>query len=376
MKKIENGNVNILTIITSSDIGGAQIHVKDLAVELKRLGNQITILVGSEDPEFPQMLEDLNIPYHIVNNLIRSINPIKDFKAYKEIRQIIKEVKPDLLTLHSSKAGILGRIVAYFEKIPSTFTIHGWVFTDSTNKQKQAVYKLIEKAGALLPTHLIAVSKYDGKIGVQQKICKHKKLTVIQNGMPDIEPHLMSKPESETPKLIMIARFSHPKDHIILIEALAELKELPWELNLVGGDGGLLAKTKNSINNHNLEDRVNILGYRNDIDELIAESQIFILSSKKEGLPLAIIEAMRAKLPVVASNVGGVSELVVNDKTGYLTNSKEEMVKSLRTLITKPKKRKDMGNMGRDNYRKYFTINLQFKKTFILYNTILNENNN
>lgn len=376
MKKIESGNLNIITIITSSDIGGAQIHVKDIAVALQAYGNKITVLVGSEDPEFPEMLKELNIPCRIVNNLVRNIDPKKDFKAYKEIRQIMQEIKPDLVTLHSSKAGILGRLAVYFEKIPSTFTVHGWVFTNGENKIKQIIYRNIERIGALFPTHLIAVSHYDGKIGLQQKVCKSNNITVIQNGMPDIKPALMAKAENEPPKLIMIARFAKQKDHVSLIEALAELRELPWELNLVGGDGGLLAQTEDKIKSLHLNDKIHILGYRSDIDELISNSQIFVLSSNWEGLPLSIIEAMRAKLPVIASDVGGVNELIVNDETGYLINSKKDLVYALKTLITNSDKRQDMGNKGRDNYDKYFNLNIQLEKTFDLYNKLLNQNKN
>ena len=189
--------------------------------------------------------------------------------------------------------------------------------------------------------------------------------------MPDIDHELMANPSNEPPKLIMVARFAQQKDHKTLIEALAELSDLPWELNLIGGDGGLLADAKAAIKDFNLGEKVHILGYRNDIDKLMADSQIFVLSSNWEGFPLTIIEAMRAKLPVIASNVGGVNEAVINGETGYVTNSKDELITALETLITDPLKRQQMGDQARDNYEKYFTIDTQLENTFQLYNGLL-----
>ncbi|MEE9352334.1 MAG: glycosyltransferase, partial [Thiotrichaceae bacterium] len=270
MKKIESGNVNIVIVITKGDIGGAQIHVKDIAVALQALGNTVTVVVG-EDAEFTEMLRGLNIPYRVLNHLAREINSVKDFKAYKEIRQLISDIKPDLVTLHSSKAGILGRIAVYLDKVPSTFTVHGWAFTDGVSSKKQLIYKTIEKIGALFPTHLIAVSKFDRKIGIEKGVCKSQKIKAIQNGMPDIDQSLMADASKTPPKLIMVARFAQQKDHKTLIEALSELKDLPWELNLIGGDGGLLAESEAAIERYGLQDKIHILGYRNDIDQLMAQ---------------------------------------------------------------------------------------------------------
>ncbi len=370
MKKIECGNVNIVIIITKGDIGGAQIHVKDISVALQALGNKVTVVVG-EEGKFTEMLESLGIPFLVLNYLAREINPVKDYKAFKEIRQLLREIKPDLVTLHSSKAGMLGRIAVYLDKIPATFTIHGWAFTDGVSAKKQRIYKIIEKLGALLPTHLIAVSKFDRKMGIALNVCKAEKITAIQNGMPHIDHQLIANPSTEPPKLIMVARFAQQKDHKTLIEALAELKELPWELNLIGGDGGLLAEAKAAIKHFGLGEKINILGYRNDIDQLMAKSQIFVLSSNWEGFPLTIIEAMRAKLPVIASNVGGVDEAVIDDETGYVTNSKDELITALKILITDPEKRSMMGKQARENYEKYFTIEIQLENTFALYNELL-----
>ncbi len=369
MKKIESGNVNIVIIITKGDIGGAQIHVKDLAVSLQNLGNKVTVIVGEKDT-FTQMLNGLGIQYRVVESLVRAINPITDFKAFREIRTHLKDLKPDLLSLHSSKAGILGRIIAAVDKTPSTFTAHGWAFTDGVNPKKQFIYKIIERITALLPTRLIAVSNYDCKIALKHNICKPEKITAIQNGMPDIPPDLFADSSQSPPKLIMVARFKVPKDQQTLVQALGELKELPWELQLVG-EGETQEAVIKEINHLGLSDKIKLLGHRDDVDQLMANSQIFILISHWEGFPLTILEAMRAKLPVIASNVGGVGETIIDDETGYLVNSKDELVERLKLLITDPNKRMEIGNQGRARYKKNFTLEVQLEKTFTIYNELL-----
>lgn len=374
MKKIESGNLNIVIMITKGDIGGAQIHVKDLAVSLQSMGNTVTVIVGEKDT-FTAMLDGLNIQYHVVESLIREINPITDFKAFREIRSYLKELKPDLLSLHSSKAGIIGRLIAAIDKIPSTFTAHGWAFTDGVSPKKQFIYKTIERITALLPTSIIAVSKYDRGIAIKHKVCKPENIIAIQNGMPDIDPKLFANPSQTPPRLIMVARFKAPKDQKALVTALAELKDLPWELILIG-EGETQAETTVEIEHQQLQDKVKMLGYRNDIDELMASSQIFILISHYEGFPLTILEAMRAGLPVIASDVGGVSETIIDGETGYLVNSHNDLVDRLKLLINDTEKRGQIGQQARDSYQKNFTLEIQLKNTYRVYNNLLAEKEN
>ncbi|CAA6820279.1 MAG: Exopolysaccharide biosynthesis glycosyltransferase EpsF [uncultured Thiotrichaceae bacterium] len=370
MKKIESGNVNIVIMITKGDIGGAQIHVKDLAVSLQEFGNRVTVFVGEKDT-FTDMLEGLNIHYRIIENLVREINPIRDVKAYREIRGHLKDIQPDLVSLHSSKAGILGRLIAAMNKIPATFTAHGWAFTDGVDPKKQFLYAMIERVTALLPARIIAVSHYDRGIALKHKVCKAEKVVAVQNGMPDISPDLFAEASRAPPRIIMVARFKSPKDHEALVDALNELKELPWELILVGGDGGTQAAVEAKIVKLGLQEKINILGYRSDIDKLIASSQLFVLISRWEGFPLSILEAMRAKLPIIASNVGGVGEMIIDGQTGYLVNNHDELVAQLKILVGDPEKRTQMGLSARESYQKSFTLKVQLDKTFKIYNELL-----
>lgn len=144
-----------------------------------------------------------------------------------------------------------------------------------------------------------------------------------------------------------------------------------WEMILVGGDGGLLQTNEREIERLGLQDKIKILGYRDDIDRLMASSQIFVLISNWEGFPLSILEAMRAKLPVIASNVGGVNESVFDGNTGFLVDDKEQLVAKLEKLITDSEKRVEMGENGRESYEKHFTLEKQLEQTFTIYDELL-----
>lgn len=371
MKKIQNGNINIVIVITKSDpVGGAQIHVKDLAEALHDVGNRVTVLIG-EEGSFTKMLSKIDVEFQIIPNLVREINPIKDWKGLSELRQALRQIQPDLVATHSSKAGILGRIAAHKEKIPATFTVHGWAFTDGVSKKKQMIYQMIETAIAKFPAQLIAVSEFDRQLGIKKKVCPEQQITAVQNGMPDIDPSLFAKPAEGPVKIIMVARFDHQKDHKSLIHALGALKDREWELLLVGGDGGLQDQAENAITTLGLENKVQILGYRSDIDQLMADSHIFVLSSNWEGFPLTILEAMRTKLPVIASDVGGVKEAISHGETGFVTSNQEELQHCLQQLIDNPELRKEMGEQGRERYLEHFTVQSMLDKTFTVYDKLL-----
>lgn len=131
--------MRIAYVITQSDsIGGASIHVRDLAQYFKEQGNQVRVLVGGNGT-FISHLEERGIPYKRIPNMVRPISPVKDILAYREIRKTLSDLKPDIVTTHSSKAGVLGRLAAKSLGIPVVFTAHGWAFTEGVSKSQRLV---------------------------------------------------------------------------------------------------------------------------------------------------------------------------------------------------------------------------------------------
>jgi glycosyltransferase involved in cell wall biosynthesis len=245
------------------------------------------------------------------------------------------------------------------------FTAHGWSFTTGIPEPNRTIYLWLEKLTASLADKIICVSEYDRQIGLKAGINSDKLLT-IQNGMKDIAGELKANPAQTVPiKVAMIARFDRQKDQATLIEAF---KDLNAQLVLIG-DGSSLDKTKEKVEQLGMSDRVSFLGFRQDIAEILAQVQIYALISNWEGLPCTIIEAMRAGLPVVASDVGGVSEIVLDGQTGYLVPRGD--VKTLRQklsyLINNEQARISMGIMGRQKYESQLTFRHMYEKTLSIY---------
>ncbi|WP_377887634.1 glycosyltransferase family 4 protein [Alkalihalobacillus sp. R86527] len=368
--------MKIAFLITHWDnIGGAQIHVRYLARSLVLDGHSVYLLVGGKNPPFI-MKDEYGIEVLKIENLDREINPIKDWRSLKELKESLRKIQPDLLTIHSSKAGLLGRLVADSLEVPVIFTAHGWSFTEGIQTGKRIIYIIAEKLGSLLSSKVITVSDYDRKLALSHKIATPLNIQTIHNGVVDVSNELYANPENHPPRLTMIARFQEQKDHATLINALSGLRHLEWELSLIG-NGPLLENIKKLVAKNNLDNRVHFLGEREDVEMQLSNSQALLLISKWEGLPLSILEGMRAGLPVIASDVGGVSEVLHNGENGYLIprNGVDELRNSLEEIITDPILRKTLGDNGRKHYEENFTYELMYKKTFDVYSEAVKSKN-
>ena len=365
---------HILYIITRSDeIGGAHIHVKDMALYVMKKGYKVSVLVGGSGI-YTDLLNDNGIVVYPVEELKREINFKSDLKALPEIYKLIKRLSPDVISIHSSKAGILVRTISIFFKIPPCiFTAHGWSFSTKISNFRSFLYLFLEKTMALGTTLLITICNSDYKLAKKYKIISNKKLRCIHNGMPflkKIERNI--KPKNSKFRLISVARFERQKDHKTLIEALGHLKNLSWELFLVG-DGPLRQEIQSLVESYNLEERVFFLGRKNNVASLLEDADIFILSSFWEGFPRSIIEALRASLPVITSDVGGVQESVINEFNGYVVPIKnpELMTIAIKNLLNNPTKCIDFGEKGRDLYESNFTFEKMAESTFKVYKKLI-----
>ena len=360
--------IKIAHIITRSDsIGGAQVHLYEIAKAAIEHGHTVTVFVGQVGP-FTELLERGGVPYISLKNLLRPISPLSDIKALVEIIRELRKFKPDILSLHSSKAGWLGRVAGRFLRIPTVFTVHGWAFTEGVTPFARFIYVLVERIAAPLADRIITVSDYDHQLAVRYNVGNQTRLVTIHNGVSEIANDLLSIPATSPPRMIMVARFAIPKDHEKLILALSDLKDLPWQLDLVG-DGPFLERTKELVRKLGIVERVNFLGARTDVPKLLANAQIFVLISNYEGFPLSIIEGMRAGLPVIASDVGGCRESVIDGKTGFLIPRGNGIIlkEKLQQLLIDPILRTNMGTAGRVCYETEFTLEKMYQKTFDVY---------
>lgn len=364
----------IVFVITRSDVmGGASVHLLDLAAGLQSRGYDITILVGGQGV-FLQHARDRSLNCISLKHMIREIDLVVDVKAILELRSVLKRLKPDLIHLHSSKAGIIGRLSAIGLTAPCIFTAHGWAFTEGVSPRRRFVYRFIERLMAPLANQIITVSEYDKKLALAGRVASPNQLVVVHNGMPGVSVDVRT-PRNETAgavHFVMVARFEAPKDQASLLRAFASLSPERWRLELIG-DGPQMQVAIDLTASLGLADNVTFSGACTDVSARLSTSDVFVLISHWEGLPLTILEAMRAGLPVIASDVGGVSEAVLEGKTGYLItrDSTALLVERLELLIADAGMRRRMGEAGRHRYESEFTFSLMLDKTIAVYEEAL-----
>jgi glycosyltransferase involved in cell wall biosynthesis len=364
--------VKIVYVITRSEpMGGAQVHVRDLATVLTQLGHDVTVLTGGSG-RFTDELAQNGVQWLTVPHLQFPIRPTADVRALVQLRAALKRLHPDLVSTHSSKAGVLGRLAARSLGLPVIFTAHGWAFTPGSPPKTAALYRLVERSVARLAARIITVSDFDRDLAIREGVTEPGRVVTIHNGVPDVEPTLQAQPSVTPARLIMVARFEHQKDHATLLRSLAGLTELSWQLDLVG-EGPSLPAARMLSERLGLDSRVRFWGARSDVAQRLAEAQLFLLITNWEGFPRSVLEAMRAGLPVVASDVGGVSESVQPGRTGFLVPRGDvEGLKSwLRALLADPTLRARLGREARRQYEERFRLESTAAKTLAIYRDVL-----
>jgi glycosyltransferase involved in cell wall biosynthesis len=370
--KAEVHNLRIAYLVTRADpIGGAQIHVRDLAAAVQGQGHSATVLTGGTGP-FVTALQEQGVPVVVIRHLGVPIRPVGDLLALREIRTILRELRPDLLTTHSSKAGILGRVAARSLGIPVLFTAHGWAFTPGIPSLQAALYRWIERLAGPLSSRIIAVSEFDRRLALEAKIVPPDRVVTVHNGISDVTMSLRADPARTPVRLVMVARFEAQKDHPTLLRALGGLRHLAWEADLIG-NGPLMNEMASLAARLGIGDRVRFLGQRMDVAEILARSQVSLLVTNWEGFPLSILESMRAGLPVVASAVGGIGESVRDEENGYLVprGDVEALRERIGRLVEDPALRLRFGSSGRKQYEQAFTLSHSVNKTLAAYRDVL-----
>jgi glycosyltransferase involved in cell wall biosynthesis len=360
--------LRIVHIITRSDnVGGAQVHVRDLSVTAREQGHEVTVLTGGVGP-FTEDLSEHGVPWISIPRLGRPIRPIDDWLAFQQIRAALRRLEPAVTSTHSSKAGLLGRVAAWSLGDTAIFTAHGWAFHPSLPSYRALTYRYLETLGAKFAERIITVSEFDRQLALRSGVAPAHKLVMVHNGIPDVPPALRAAADAMVPHLIMVARFEDPKDHRTLFQALAGLRHMPWELDLIG-DGPLLGEAESHAAALGISDRVRFWGSRKDVAERLAKSDAFLLLSDREGFPLSVLEAMRAGLPVIASAVGGIPEAVADGVTGFLVPPRdpETLRDRVERLLADPALRGRIGAAGRKRYEQEFTLSHSFSKTLQVY---------
>lgn len=372
----------MLQLVTLSEWGGAQ-HIIYLLGKHFKQEYDITIACAPGGPLIERArAEGLRVVE--ISSLCRNPHLWKDLCAFRQIYRLMRSARFDIVHTHSTKAGLLGRLAARLAGVPVIlFTAHGWAFTEGRKYWVRWLLAQIERLSSFASNKLICVSEHDRRTALKFSVASAEKLVTIYNGLAEIAPdHLVDRGhlrrelgiEESARVLTMVGRLAPQKDPIALVEACWTLSwRVPrWHL-LIVGDGPLRAQTEQAIRARGLQGQITLLGERNDVPRILAASDIFVLPSRWEGLPLTIIEAMLAELPVVATRVGGVAELVEDAITGLLVppNDPQALKRALAQLLEEAEVRKRMGEEGRRRALERFTIEHMISQTGQLYGQLL-----
>jgi len=362
--------MRILYVITRSVAGGAPIHVIELMRSFGRTA-QVAVAVGDEG-YMAEEARKSGFDVFIVPDLVRSLLPHRDMRAVHKLSTIIRRWQPDLVHAHTFKAGFLGRIAGRLCGVPSVYTVHGWQCGPGTPLMHKPFAYAGEWLGARLSDRVITVSDFDREWAEKVALVPREKLSVVHNGIDDCT--LRACPDAPgTVNVVMTARFVDQKDQSSLLHAMSKISG-DWRLSFVG-DGPKLEKVRQEASDLGVEERVTFFGHQSRVEELLAAAHVFALASHYEGLPLSILEGLRAGLPVIATDVGGVRECVREGATGYLTRRGD--VAALRAalvdLLASPSRRLSMGAAGRALFEAQFTGRTMIAKIDRIYKQVTTE---
>ncbi len=317
-----NSKPKLLYLVTLSESGGAQTYVLNLTTSLK--GDfDITVASGGKSEDWlPTKLKNDNISWVELKNIQRSINPLKDLAGIFEIRKLIKQIRPDIIHSNSSKVSILGGLAALGFSARKIYTAHGWVFLEPIPWPVKILYLWAEKITALFKDKIICVSEYDRAAARTKHFPRHKLIT-IHNGIDTKNIKFLSKQEArqkintkyfipDTRYLIgTIANLYRTKNLLGLISAADKLVNNDWDCSFVViGEGPERKNLELKIENQGLKNNFFLVGRMENARQYLPAFNVFVLPSVKEGLPYTLLEAMLAGLPIVATRVGGMFEIL------------------------------------------------------------------
>ncbi len=344
----------VMLVITLAEVGGAQSYVAALLPALAER-YEVVLAAYGEGP-LRAAAADAGARFVPLRHVRRPIRPWRDLAGLVELSRLLRRERPQILHASSSKAGVLGRLAAVATRVPIRFfTVHGWAFS-AYSGLPSLLYRITDRLMAPLTTVTICVSENELAAGLEAGTCRTERTVVIHNAV-DVSAAPRARHDRTTPRLIAVGRLKAPKDFLTLIRALAALPEGSFEA-LIVGDGPDRGALEDEIRRLGLEERVRLVGERSDVPVLLADSDLFVLSSRSEGLPVSVLEAMAAELPVVASGVGGLAELVVDGETGILVppGNTSALAAALGHLVEDRERRGRLGAAGRARAEALFDL--------------------
>lgn len=363
--------IRVCRIIGRLNIGGPAIHAILLTRGLRARGYE-TVLVAGREGEREGSLRDLaaekGVEPLFLPELGREVRPGGDLVAFFRLLRLFRQQQPDIVHTHTAKAGALGRVAAKLAGIPIIIhTFHGHIFRGYFSRGAARFFLTIERRLASASTKVLTVSEGQRQDLLRLRIGSSETVGVMPLGL-ELDNLLRSHlrrgevrrrlgASHEVPLVGIIARLVPIKDLDTFLEAASDLRRSRPDVRfLIVGDGELRPLLEQRARALGLDGSAHFLGWQRDLEPIYADLDLLVLSSLNEGTPVSLIEGMAAGLPVVATEVGGVPDLVENGKTGLLVPPKDPgaLSAAMDTLLGDADRRREMGRLGREAvYPKY-----------------------
>ena len=376
----------ICFVITRLVAGGAQKVLLDLIDGLPSDEFDIHLIAGTQTGREGSLWQECQARLseshlHPLENLVREPHPIKDCRAYRDLKKLFQRLRPDIVHTHTSKAGILGRMAAHSLRVPTIIhSTHGIIYNPEAKIPGVSqgcllkIFLWLEQKVGRYTQALITLSEQETGDALRLHLAAPACVEAISNGIPlqklaeiEREPANWKVPHL---RLGIAGRLNTEKGHELLLRCFKRLHQRYPKLSLkIAGDGPLREELEKLCKELGLIDHVFFLGYQNNMAEFLANIDLFVLSSHYEGFGLVLVEAMAAGLPVVATDVGGVREVVMDGKTGILVPSgqEDELAMGIEYIIDHPNLAYDYGQNGRKHAMERFSKEQMLRRHLVHY---------
>ena len=376
----ESEKKRVLYVITKGTWGGAQRYVFDIAVDAKRRGHEVLVVIGT-DGELTERLREAGVPVETISSMKRDIGITAEWKSFRELLSIMKRFNPDIVHGNSSKAGALAALAGRINGVETiVFTAHAWAFNEGRPLWQRFIIGGFHYATVLLSHVTVCVSEAVRTQALWMPFV-HRRLHMVHDGIDAVE--LVPRSDArdrlapdfvrEFPDALWvgaIAELHRTKGLDTLIMAFDQFSQSgPSAVLVIIGDGEEWEHLQKLIQISDAPDRIVLVGFVKDAASYLSAFDLFVLPSRSEALGYAILEAGLASLPVIASRVGGIPEVIKDTESGVLVapNDVDALASGLRTVADNEPLRQALGKALYERVTRVFSKEKMVRETLSLY---------
>lgn len=377
--------VRILHVIGDSKFGGASLGILRLARHWRTLNWDVSVL--STDPDFQEAASNNSVEVVPLDAIWREIRPLRDLVGFWRLTRFLRASQYTIVHTHTTKAGFVGRLAAWIAGVPVIIhTAHGFAFHEGSHPLRIAFYVALDRVASWCCDKVITVSNFHADWGLRLGVAARWKIQAIPNGIPDPPPANESRRSAlrqslgvngDTPLLLTHGRLAEEKGLEDLFDAVALVaSRSPRKFKLaIAGTGPLRASLEDRVRRLGIQDKALFLGFRRDVAELLTSADLVVLPTWREGLSIALLEAMAAGCCIITTSISPNREPTQDGRGAYLVppKSPESIARAIEDLLEDPLRRCSYGAQARAIFGENFSIDRMLASYQQVYRTLLEE---